>query len=70
MSFSGGPAGRGSLPRARVVAFTDGVIAIAITLLVLEIRPPADTPRLLHGLGGLWPSYLAYGLTFMLIGQI
>jgi uncharacterized membrane protein len=44
-------------------------MAIAVTLLVLEIRPP-DTQDLFHGLLTLWPSYLAYGLTFMLIGQI
>ncbi|MFJ9539142.1 TMEM175 family protein [Streptomyces sp. NPDC101225] len=55
---------------ARVVAFSDAVIAIAITLLVLEIRPPHDTRHLLHGLAALWPSYLAYGVTFMLIGQV
>ncbi|MGW6405132.1 TMEM175 family protein [Streptomyces sp. NPDC055134] len=55
---------------ARVVAFSDGVIAIAITLLVLEIRPPHDTRSLLHGLAALWPSYLAYVLAFLLIGQV
>lgn len=55
---------------ARVVAFSDAVIAIAVTLLVLEIRPPLDTRHMLHGLAMLWPSYLAYGLTFMLIGQV
>lgn len=55
---------------SRVVAFSDGVIAIAVTLLVLEIRPPHDTGHLLPGLARLWPSYLAYGLTFMLIGQV
>jgi uncharacterized membrane protein len=55
---------------ARVLAFSDGVIAIAVTLLVLEIRPPHDTGHLLQGLGALWPSYLAYGVTFMLIGQV
>ncbi|MEV0185210.1 TMEM175 family protein [Streptomyces sp. NPDC050625] len=55
---------------ARVVAFSDAVIAIAITLLVLEIRPPHDTRDLLHGLATLWPSYLAYAVTFMLIGQV
>src|SRR5215475_1244530 len=54
----------------RVVAISDGVIAIAVTLLVLEIRPPEDTRHLWHGLGALWPSYLAYVVTFMLIGQI
>ena len=55
---------------SRVVAFSDAVIAIAVTLLVLEIRPPEDTRHLLHGLAALWPSYLAYGVTFMLIGQV
>ncbi|MER6462727.1 TMEM175 family protein [Streptomyces sp. NPDC001288] len=55
---------------ARVVAFSDAVIAIAVTLLVLEIRPPHDTRDLLHGLAALWPSYLAYAITFMLIGQV
>jgi uncharacterized membrane protein len=54
----------------RVVAFSDGVVAIAVTLLVLEIRPPQDTRHLVHGLATLWPSYLAYGVTFMLIGQV
>ena len=54
----------------RIVAFSDGVIAIAITLLVLEIRPPEDTRHLLRGLLALWPSYLAYVVTFMLVGQI
>ena len=55
---------------ARVVAFSDAVIAIAVTLLVLEIRPPQDTRHLLHGLAALWPSYVSYVITFMLIGQV
>jgi Endosomal/lysosomal potassium channel TMEM175 len=54
---------------ARVVAFSDGVIAIAVTLLVLEIRPPRDTRHLLRGLAVLWPSYVSYVITFMLIGH-
>lgn len=54
----------------RVVAFNDGVIAIAVTLLVLEIRPPEDTRHLWQGLRELWPSYAAYFLTFLLIGQM
>ena len=54
----------------RLVAFSDGVFAITVTLLVLEIRPPADTRNLLHGLAALWPSYLAYALTFLFIGQV
>ena len=54
----------------RVVAFSDGVFAISITLLVLEITPPADEESLLHGLIDLWPSYLAYAVTFLFIGQV
>jgi uncharacterized membrane protein len=55
---------------ARLVAFSDAVFAITITLLVLEIRPPGDYGHLLHGLGALWPSYLAYAVTFLFIGQV
>ena len=54
----------------RLVAFSDGVFAITITLLVLEIRPPTDGTNLLHDLVALWPSYLAYALTFLFIGQV
>jgi uncharacterized membrane protein len=54
----------------RLVAFSDAVFAITITLLVLEIRPPTDFGNLLHGLLALWPSYLAYGVTFLFIGQV
>ncbi|MFD1528733.1 TMEM175 family protein [Pseudonocardia aurantiaca] len=39
---------------ARVVLFSDAVIAIAVTLLVLEIRPPPDSRNLLQGLAMLW----------------
>jgi uncharacterized membrane protein len=52
------------------MAFSDGVFAIAITLLILEIRPPEGDTSLLHGLLELWPSYLAYALTFLFIGQV
>jgi uncharacterized membrane protein len=54
----------------RVVAFSDGVFAITITLLVLEIRRPTDDRNLLQGLVALWPSYLAYAVTFLFIGQV
>ena len=54
----------------RLVAFSDAVFAITITLLVLEIRPPTDYSNLLHDLLALWPSYLAYGVTFLFIGQV
>ena len=54
----------------RLVAFSDGVFAITITLLILEIRPPTGDGSLLHGLLALWPSYLAYAVTFLFIGQV
>ncbi|HEY3199268.1 MAG TPA: TMEM175 family protein, partial [Actinomycetes bacterium] len=38
--------------------------------LVLEIRPPEDYSNLLHGLPALWPSYLAYAVTFLFIGHV
>ena len=55
----------------RVEAFSDGVFAIAITLLVLDLH----VPRGLHGVQGLlgalqeqWPAYLAFLLSFATIG--
>jgi uncharacterized membrane protein len=54
----------------RLEAFSDAVFAITITLLILEIRPPTDDRHLLHGLVALWPSYLAYAITFLFIGQV
>lgn len=54
---------------ARVEAFSDGVFAIAITLLILEIRvPEAEHGALGTALAHLWPSYLAFLASFMTIG--
>ncbi len=53
----------------RLEAFSDGVLAIAVTLLVLEIRLPQDiSGRLAEALGELAPSYAAYALSFLVIG--
>jgi uncharacterized membrane protein len=49
-------------------AFSDGVFAIAVTLLVLEIRLPAGDGPLTDRLGHAWPSYVAFGLSFITIG--
>jgi uncharacterized membrane protein len=59
----------------RLEAFSDGVFAIAITLLVLEIRVPSsdqlnDPLKLIKALGALWPSYVGYLLSFVTIGII
>ena len=53
----------------RLEAFSDGVFAIVITLLVLEIRVP-PMANLDAGLIHLWPSYLAYVMSFIVIGAI
>ncbi|HEX5964172.1 MAG TPA: TMEM175 family protein [Gemmatimonadales bacterium] len=56
----------------RLEAFSDGVIAIAITLLVLEIRVPeieeATPDALWQALRSLWPNYLGYVISFATIG--
>src|SRR5438105_15899350 len=54
---------------ARVEAFSDGVFAIAITLLILEIRAPeaGAAGGLWAGLRALWPSYVAFLLSFFVI---
>ena len=54
---------------ARVEAFSDGVFAIAITLLILEIRVPHAGAEhgLWAGLVALWPSYVAFVLSFFVI---
>ena len=56
---------------ARLEAFSDGILAIAITLLVIEIRiPDTNGAHLGAALRHLWPSYLAYGLSFTTIGFV
>lgn len=57
----------------RLEAFSDAVFAIAITLLILEIRLPAreaNNISLLSALGTLWPSFLAFVLSFLVILMI
>jgi uncharacterized membrane protein len=56
---------------SRMEAFSDGVFAIAATLLVLEINvPPGADEHLGRSLLDLWPSYLAYATSFLTIGII
>jgi uncharacterized membrane protein len=55
----------------RLEAFSDGVFAIAITLLVLDIHvPEPGSGRLGHELLAQWPSYAAYVISFITIGII
>ena len=54
---------------SRIEAFSDGVFAIAITLLILEIRLPhaGIEGSLWSGLVALWPSYFAFAFSFFVI---
>jgi uncharacterized membrane protein len=55
----------------RIEAFSDGVFSIAITLLILEVQiPNLDTASTLLSteLWHLWPAYLAYIMSFIMIG--
>ena len=55
----------------RMEAFSDGVFAFAITLLVFEIAVPAGSgDDLLGALADQWPSYLAYIVSFSTIGAV
>ncbi len=52
--------------RDRLTAFTDGVLAIIVTIMVLELKPPHGTT--LGDLAVLWPVFLSYALSFVYIG--
>jgi uncharacterized membrane protein len=55
----------------RLDGFSDGVLAIATTILVLELRLPAHGDRhLVRAILHEWPSYLAYGASFVTIGVV
>jgi uncharacterized membrane protein len=54
----------------RVEAFSDGVFAIAMTLLVLDMKVPRDLaqgPTLAQALAGQWPTYLAFVTSYVTI---
>jgi TMEM175 potassium channel family protein len=54
------------MSKARMEAFSDGVIAIIITIMVLELRAPHDAS--LHALRPLLPVFLSYVLSFTFVG--
>ena len=55
---------------SRLEAFSDGVFAIAVTLLVLEIGVPhvGEGESLGEALRHLWPSYFGFAVSFLTIG--
>jgi uncharacterized membrane protein len=58
------------MPLTRLEAFSDGVFAIAITLLVLELKVPTQGTGLLHDLLESWREYFGYLISFAFIGGI
>ncbi len=59
------------MTKGRLEAFSDGVIAIAATLLVLNLKVPTPGAHSLgHALAEQWPSYAAYATSFLTIGII
>jgi uncharacterized membrane protein len=65
---------KGTMSSRRTEAFSDGVFAIAITLLVLDLvvpsRQEAAEGGLAHALAEEWPAYFAYLVSFLVIGII
>jgi uncharacterized membrane protein len=56
---------------SRVEAFSDGVFAIVITILVLDLRLPPHAPgHLLDALTGLWASLFAFSLSFLRVAVV
>jgi len=59
------------MDRSRLEAFSDGVFAVAITLLALNLAVPGPGHGpLLHQLGHQWPVYVAYLVSFFVIGVL
>ena len=54
------------MPKGRVEAFSDGVIAIIITIMVLEMKVPHGPT--LDAIAPLWPVFLSYVLSFIIVG--
>lgn len=63
-----GPRRESRVRTARMEALSDGVFAIAITLLVLDLVVPEGSDDLLHALVHEWPTFLAYLVSFATIG--
>jgi uncharacterized membrane protein len=55
---------------ARLEAFSDGVFAVAITLLVLDLRAPVTQGSLIAALADEWPAFAAFAISFVVIGVV
>jgi uncharacterized membrane protein len=62
-------------PKLRIDALTDGIFAVAMTILVLDLRlpdefRPADDGAMARAILGLWPKFFPYALSFYVLGSI
>src|SRR6516225_7990851 len=63
-----------TVSKGRFEGLSDGIFAVAMTLLVLEVRLPSSIgvstplPPQIHALLSIWPQYLVYAATFATIG--
>ncbi len=62
--------GDAAISPARLGAFSDGIIAIAATLLILDVRTPPAGASVLASLQAEWPALAAYASTFLIIGIV
>ena len=60
----------GFFPLDRFNAFSDGVFAIVITLLVIELPVPPEGAPVLSALAASWPDFLGYAISFAFVGGI
>jgi uncharacterized membrane protein len=63
----------GGIGKARIEALADGVFAIALTLLILDVKVPPRAPEdtgdhLLRQLLELWPKFLSFVVSFLIVG--
>jgi len=66
-------ADEGGLTKSRIEALADGVFAVAMTLLVFEIKVPgpaqeAGAVDLARHLASLWPNFVSYAISFFVLG--
>lgn len=52
----------------RIEAFSDGIFSIALTLPVLELKPPPEGLAFWQGISNQWPGYASFLLSFLFIG--
>lgn len=60
----------GAVSPSRTEAFSDGVLAVVITLLVLDLHADSSKGDLARQLRHTWPTFVAYLISFFVVGVI